>query len=149
MLLVAPLQLLEARPAHALHERAFHLADVDGRVDGVADIHGDVGAQQLEVAGQHVELHLGVEEWGGRRGVHAWKPRIGACDRGGLVSGGGACMCRMDGWTGVKLNGCEDGRVNGYDDGRAWRWPDGPIGACTWMDVTMGAPTCNDGCTDV
>lgn len=35
-----------------------HLANVDGRVDGVAHIHDDVGAQQLPVAREHVQLHL-------------------------------------------------------------------------------------------
>ena len=42
-----------------LHEAAFHLADVDGRIERVTDIHNDVRAQAVPVARQAVELHLG------------------------------------------------------------------------------------------
>ena len=41
-----------------LDEAALDLANVNGRVDGAADVHADVGAQGLEVARQSVQLHL-------------------------------------------------------------------------------------------
>ncbi len=53
-----PPQLLGGQPAHALDERAFHLADVDGRVDRAAGIVQHVGAQQAPFAGQRVDHHF-------------------------------------------------------------------------------------------
>ncbi len=41
-----------------LDKAALHLANVDGRVDRGANIHADVAAQGLEVAGQGVQLHF-------------------------------------------------------------------------------------------
>lgn len=54
-----PQQLLGGEEAHALHEGAFDLAVVDGRIDGAADVHEEVGAQTGPVARQRVDLHFG------------------------------------------------------------------------------------------
>ena len=43
---------------HPLRARAAHLADVDGGVERAADVHAQVGAQQVEVARQRVQVHL-------------------------------------------------------------------------------------------
>ena len=53
--------------------RSTHLADVDGGVERVADVHGQVGAQQVPVAGQRVQLHLAQ-----RRAVAEVVERLGA-----------------------------------------------------------------------
>ncbi len=53
-----PPQLFGGQPAHALDERAFHLADVDGRVDRAAGIVQHVGAQQAPFAGERVDHHF-------------------------------------------------------------------------------------------
>nr|GEU28080.1 hypothetical protein [Tanacetum cinerariifolium] len=54
-----PPQLLGREPAHALDERALHLADVDGGVERTARVVQRIGAQQLPFAGERVHHHLG------------------------------------------------------------------------------------------
>ncbi len=50
---------MRKNPTHARGARArARLADVDGWVERVADVHGQVGAQQVPVAGQRVQLDL-------------------------------------------------------------------------------------------
>ena len=51
-------QLLGGEPAHALHEAALDLADVDGRIERAADIVEDIGAQQPVLARQRIDDHL-------------------------------------------------------------------------------------------
>ncbi|KDB51037.1 hypothetical protein X805_33380 [Sphaerotilus natans subsp. natans DSM 6575] len=53
-----PAQLLGGQPAHALHEGALDLADVQRRVQRGADIVQHVGAQQPPFAGQRVDDDL-------------------------------------------------------------------------------------------
>lgn len=53
-----PEGFLDGEEALALHERAFDLPVVDGRVDGAADVHLDVGAEDGVVSGQQVQLDL-------------------------------------------------------------------------------------------
>ena len=53
-----PHQLFGRQPAHALDERAFDLADVDGRVQRFAGVVQDVGAQQFPLAGERVDDHF-------------------------------------------------------------------------------------------
>ena len=53
-----PHQFLGREPAHALDEGALDLADVDRRVQRLACVVQDVGAQQLPFAGQRVDDHL-------------------------------------------------------------------------------------------
>ena len=55
---VVPPQLLHGQPSHALHETAFHLAEVDGRIDGLAGVVKNIGAQQLVLAGQGIDDYL-------------------------------------------------------------------------------------------
>ena len=44
------------------------LTNVDGWVDALADVHANVGAQDLKVPGESVKLHLGHgAAWGVRR----------------------------------------------------------------------------------
>ena len=54
-----PHQLLGGEPAHALDKGAFYLADVQRRVQRLAGVVQDVGAQQLPFAGQGIHHHLG------------------------------------------------------------------------------------------
>ena len=56
-------------PPAPMHACPLHLPNVDGRVDRVAHVHHNVGAAQLEITGQHVELDLGHC----RGGTHAWE----------------------------------------------------------------------------
>ncbi len=51
-----PETFLRGEEALALHEGAFDLAVVDGRVDGAADVHLDVRPQACPVPGQGVDL---------------------------------------------------------------------------------------------
>ena len=44
--------------AHALHEAALDLANVDARVERRANVHHNVAAQHAVLARQHVDLHL-------------------------------------------------------------------------------------------
>jgi hypothetical protein len=54
-----PPQFLGRQPAHALHEGAFDLADIDRRVQRLADIVQDVGAVDHVFAGQRVDRDFG------------------------------------------------------------------------------------------
>ncbi len=56
--LITPHQLFQAAPAHALHEAALYLADVDGRVQAGSNIHHNVHAASIKVAIQGVKLHF-------------------------------------------------------------------------------------------
>ena len=56
--LLVPPQLLGGQPAHALDEAALDLADVDRRVQRLADIVQDVDALDLVLAGQRVDRDL-------------------------------------------------------------------------------------------
>ena len=58
--LVVPDQLLGGQPAHALHEAALDLPDIDRRVDAVAHVVQDVHAQHAALAGERVHGHLGA-----------------------------------------------------------------------------------------
>ena len=51
-------QLLGGEPAHALHEAALDLADVDGRIQRAADIVQDVDAQEPVLARERIDDHL-------------------------------------------------------------------------------------------
>ena len=53
-----PDQLLAGQPAHALDEAALDLAEVDGRIQRLADVMQDVDARHLVFAGQRVDHHL-------------------------------------------------------------------------------------------
>ncbi len=57
---VVPHQFFHGQPAQALNETAFHLADVDGRIQGRADVVEDIGAQQPVFTGEGVDQHLGA-----------------------------------------------------------------------------------------
>ena len=57
--LVVPDQFLGGEPARALHVGAFDLADVDGRVQGVAAVVEDVGAEDAVLARERVDHDLG------------------------------------------------------------------------------------------
>ena len=52
VVVVPPDELLKAGPAHALHEAALHLADVDGGVHASAHVHADVRPQHLAMQHQ-------------------------------------------------------------------------------------------------
>jgi len=72
-----PHQFLGGEPAHALHEGAFDLPDVQRRVQAGAHVVQDVGGQHAAFAGQCVDHHLGagravgevVERPAGQRGL--------------------------------------------------------------------------------
>ena len=49
---VTPLELLDAHPAHALYKATLNLTNVDGGVDGVANVHHDVGPAELWERGE-------------------------------------------------------------------------------------------------
>ena len=51
-------QLLRGEPAHALHEAALDLADVDRRVQRASDVVEDVDARHAVLAGERVDDHL-------------------------------------------------------------------------------------------
>ena len=57
--LFVPAQFFAGEPAHALDKGALDLADVDRRIDRVAGVVQDVGAQQLPFASQCVDDHFG------------------------------------------------------------------------------------------
>ena len=57
---LVPHQLLGGQPAHALHKTAFDLADVDGGVDGRANILEDVHPEHAGLARQGVNGHFGA-----------------------------------------------------------------------------------------
>ena len=98
---VVPHQLLGGQPAHALDEAAFHLSDVDGRVDAATGVVQHVDGQYLGFTGQRVDGHFGagrtvgkvVEGPAGQRGlvvvdlgcaVEAVAPQLDAVGIGGL-----------------------------------------------------------------
>ena len=54
-----PDQFLAGEPPHALHESALDLATIDRRIERSTDIVQHVGAQQLRLAGEGVDRHLG------------------------------------------------------------------------------------------
>jgi hypothetical protein len=49
---------LSGEPAHALNETALDLADVDGRVQGPADVMEDVDAGHPVLARERIDDHL-------------------------------------------------------------------------------------------
>ena len=51
-------QFLGGEPAHALHEAALDLADIDGRIERASDIVENVDAPQAVLAGERVDDHL-------------------------------------------------------------------------------------------
>ena len=92
-----PDELFHRHPAHALDETALDLADVHGRVERLADIVQQVGAQKLPLAGEGVDDDLAhrraigvvVERVAGhglgvprqaRRGVEAVGPQLHAVE---------------------------------------------------------------------
>ena len=57
---LVPHQLLGGQPTHALHKTAFNLADVDGGVDGPANILKDVHPKHAGLTRQRVNRHFGT-----------------------------------------------------------------------------------------
>ena len=57
---LVPHQLLGGQPTHALHKTAFNLADVDGGVDGPANILKDVHPKHAGLTRQRVNRHFGA-----------------------------------------------------------------------------------------
>ena len=60
-------------------EHSAHLPDVDGGVERLADVHAEVGAQQVEVPRQRVQLHLSTSSTSETlllpvRYVQSWMP---------------------------------------------------------------------------
>mmetsp|Transcript_21226 Transcript_21226/g.48993 ORF Transcript_21226/g.48993 Transcript_21226/m.48993 type:complete len:297 (+) Transcript_21226:98-988(+) len=55
---VAERKLLGRQPAKTLDKCTFDLPDVNGRVDGVSDVHYDVGPEDSRVAGETIDLDL-------------------------------------------------------------------------------------------
>jgi hypothetical protein len=51
-------ELLGGQPAHALHESAFDLADVDGRIDGAADVVQDIDTADFHLAAEDIDHNL-------------------------------------------------------------------------------------------
>ncbi len=56
---LVPPQLFRSQPADALHVATLYLAEIDRRVQRVAAVVQDVGAQDAVLAGQRVDDHLG------------------------------------------------------------------------------------------
>ena len=54
-----PPQLFGGEPAHALHERALDLAQVDRRIERAAAVLEQLGAQDARLAGERVDRDLG------------------------------------------------------------------------------------------
>ena len=86
-----PQRFLGRKEPHALDERAFDLAVVDGRIDGAAYIHFEVGAQTRPVAGEGVDFDFGGGD--ALREVVEHLARVGAPDvadvRGAVEAVGG------------------------------------------------------------
>ncbi len=56
--LAVPPKLFGGQPPHALNEAAFHLADINRRVQGLAHIVQNIGAIHVVFTGQRINGNL-------------------------------------------------------------------------------------------
>ena len=57
--LIIPNELLRCQPPHTLHKGSFDLAVIDGRVQGLAAILKNIGAQHPRFAREGIDYHFG------------------------------------------------------------------------------------------